>query len=263
VQSALQPRHGAPIAFDATLRAAAPYQLMRQVSALGGHDGGEELVSANAGSSPPTSPAHLAVRLAPYDLRFQRRHAPLGRLLLFVVDASGSMAGQRRIAMAKGAIEALLLDAYRRRDRVAMIAFRGMRAEVVLPPTNSVDLARRRSRDLPAGGTTPLAAALDLTHYVVTRYAGQGSNIAPVVVVLSDGRANVAADGADPWESALRAAARLRRLDLTAAVVDAGGAFDLGFTVALARSLGAPCFHLPLPPVGLPPTAIDAPVRWS
>jgi magnesium chelatase subunit D len=205
-----------------------------------------------------------AFHLTRHDLRFRRRQAPPGRLLLFVIDASGSMAGRRRIALAKGAIEALLLDAYRRRDRVAMIAFRGERAELVLPPTNSVDLARRRSRELAAGGRTPLAAGLDLAHDVVARHLDRGKGGAPVVVVLSDGRANVARDGADPWDSALRAAARLRRLDITAAVVDAGASFDLGFTAVLGQALGAPCFHLPPRAPGVPlPAPPVPPARWS
>src|SRR5207249_265723 len=102
-------------------------------------------------------------------------------------------------------------------------------------------------------------------HRVVTRHADLAGGGVPVVVVLSDGRANVALDGADPWDDALRAAARLRQLDVAAAVVDVGGAgFDLGLTAALARSLGAPCFHVSLPPAGVPvAAAATAPVRWS
>jgi magnesium chelatase subunit D len=206
---------------------------------------------------PLLSPA--AIHLTSQDLRFRRRLAPAGRLLLFVVDASRSMAGQRRIAFAKGAIEALLLDAYRRRDRVTMIAFRGSGAELVLPPTNSADLAHRRARDLSAGGRTPLAAALTLARRVVAGRADWAQGGAPIVIVLSDGRANVALDGGDPWDDAVRAAARLRQSDVVAAVVDVGGGFDLGITAALGQALGAPCFRLPL----LAPSPAAMPVRWS
>jgi magnesium chelatase subunit D len=192
------------------------------------------------------------------DLRFRRRQAPAGRLLLFVVDASGSMAGRRRIAYAKGAVEALLLDAYRRRDHVALIAFRGAGADLLLPPTNSVDLARRRLHALAASGRTPLAAALHLAHRVLTRERDRRAAALPALVLLSDGRANVPLAGGDPWADALRAADRVRQLDVPAVVVDAGSAgFDFGLTAALGQALAAPCFRMP------PASLLSPAERWS
>jgi magnesium chelatase subunit D len=93
----------------------------------------------------------------------------------------------------------------------------------------------------------------------VANYADRAQGGAPVVIVLSDGRANVALDGGDPWDDALRAAARLRQSDAVAGVVDVGSSFDLGITTALGQALGAPCFRLPL--LARSPSAM--PVRWS
>jgi len=96
----------------------------------------------------------------PSDLRYKVREMPAGGLTVFAVDASGSMAARRRMALAKGAVISLLLHAYQTREEVALIAFRGERAEVVLPPTRSVQLASSRLHVLPTGGRTPLALAL-------------------------------------------------------------------------------------------------------
>ena len=113
-----------------------------------------------------------------------------GSLILFVVDASGSMAALQRMEMVKGTVLALLRDAYQRRDEVGVIAFRGTEAKLLLPPTRSVDAAERQLRDLPTGGRTPLADALQLAAEVLSR-ASATSQAEPLLLVLSDGRANV------------------------------------------------------------------------
>ncbi|HEX2032672.1 MAG TPA: VWA domain-containing protein [Chloroflexota bacterium] len=216
------------VAFDATLRAAAPHQPSR--------------------SRPP------AVRLRPEDLRERIYAGKRGRLLLFVVDASGSMAARRGMALAKGAVQAVLQDAYRRRDQVGLIEFQGRTARLALPPTNSVELAHRRLRDLGAGGQTPLAAALALADSTLERWRGAGGAV-PTVILVTDGKANVGLSGlngvsgrhgpggvggGDPWHDALQAAGRLRRRGVPALVVDTEAArFDLGLTGALAQALGA------------------------
>jgi magnesium chelatase subunit D len=167
--------------------------------------------------------------------------------LLFVVDASGSMAARRRMTLARGVVRRILLDAYRRRDQVALIAFGGAGARLILPPTNSIDLAERRLAGLRSGGRTPLAAALLLAQQTLARQRGGASLaaplvtplVAPLVVLVSDGKANQAPDGADPWAAALRAAGRLRRDGVAAAVVDADqGPARLGLIPALAEALG-------------------------
>jgi magnesium chelatase subunit D len=117
-----------------------------------------------------------------------------GSLILFVVDASGSMAALQRMQAVKGAVMALLRDAYQRRDEVGVIAFRGTEAKLLLQPTRSVDAAERQLRELPTGGRTPLAHALQLAGDVLTRASG-ASRGEPLLIILSDGRANVGLDG--------------------------------------------------------------------
>jgi len=134
------------IAFDATIRAAAPYQKDRQ--------------------SPETK---VAFSIRKHDLQRKVRIKQTANLILFVVDASWSMAVAERMSAAKGAVLSLLTDAYKRRDRVGMIVFQKDRAQVVLPPTNSVELARRYLADIPIGGKTPLSAGLNLAHEVIKR----------------------------------------------------------------------------------------------
>ena len=137
-----------------------------------------------------------AVMIEPWDVREKVRETRTGSLILFVVDASGSMGAQRRMVAVKGAVLSLLLDAYQRRDRVALISFRGTRAELLLPPTNSVDLAQLYLRDLPTGGRTPLARGLYLALETLETERLKDRNVLPLVVLLSDGRANVGLDGA-------------------------------------------------------------------
>ncbi len=143
------------------------------------------------------------------------------------------MGAERRIEATKGAVLSLLTDAYQQRDRVALVAFRGERAETVLRPTGSVEVARARLAELPVGGTTPLAHALDTIHDLARR-----SDLSPVLVVITDGRAT--AGGDDPIAEAQRAAERLAALGAPALVVDTEDAMPrLGLAEELATTLGA------------------------
>jgi magnesium chelatase subunit D len=130
-------------------------------------------------------------QLLPADLRTKIRHARTGNLILFVVDASGSMGARKRMVAVKGAVLSLLLDAYQKRDRVGLIAFRGEGAELLVPPTNSVELADQRLRQLPTGGRTPLAAGLQLADRVLTSYLQKDAALTPLLVLVTDGRWNV------------------------------------------------------------------------
>ncbi|RYJ27087.1 ChlI [Streptomyces sp. L-9-10] len=174
------------------------------------------------------------------DLRQATREGREGNLVLFVVDASGSMAARRRMSAVKGAVLSLLLDAYQRRDKVGLITFRGKEAAVALPPTSSVDAAAARLESLPTGGRTPLAAGLLKAHDVLRVERMRDPARRPLLLVVTDGRATGArtADGADPVALAARAA-RLHASEGTASVVVdcESGPVRLGLAASLAADL--------------------------
>ena len=166
-----EPRGRARLDLVATLRAAAPWQPVRRREA-----------GARAQS--------IHVRSDDFHVRRLRQRA--GTTTVFVVDASGS-AALHRLSEAKGAVEMLLADCYVRRDQVAVLAFRGKGAEILLAPTRSLARAKRSLAGLPGGGGTPLAAGLDAAAALAESIGRRGQT--PVVVVLTDGRANIARDG--------------------------------------------------------------------
>ncbi len=175
------------------------------------------------------------------------REATAGNLVVLAVDTSGSMGATRRIEAATGACLGLLVDAYQRRDRVAVVTFRGDDAEVVLRPTGSVEVARQRLASVTTGGPTPLAAGIDAALQVALTAKDEA-----LLVVVSDGRATSAPDGADPVEAAMAAAERVRRAGIPAVVVDAEeGTTVLGIAHRLAEAMAAR--YVPL-------TAFDASV---
>lgn len=168
-----------------------------------------------------------------------------GNLILFVVDASGSMAALSRMQMVKGTVLSLLHDAYQRRDEVGVISFRGTQAEVLLPPTRNVDTAERRLRELPTGGRTPLAHALSLAHELLSRASGV-SRPEPLLIVMSDGRANVSLDGqGDPWRQSLECAQVLAKARIVGLVLDTeAGYLRTGRARELAAALGMQCLSV-------------------
>ncbi|MFL6057505.1 MAG: putative cobaltochelatase [Rubrobacteraceae bacterium] len=201
------------IALAATVRSAAPHQRAR---------GRDE--------------AGLVLRRE--DLRTNLREGREGNLVLFVVDASGSMAARSRMAAVKGAVLSLLTDAYQRRDKVGLVSFRGEEASVLLPPTSGVELAAYRLADLPTGGRTPLAAGLEKAAEILMRERTREKERRPLILVLTDGRTTA---GPDPRA----AAAVLRRLGISSVVVDTEeGYVRLGMAAALAEALGARCLRL-------------------
>ncbi|MBI4498179.1 MAG: magnesium chelatase subunit D family protein [Chloroflexi bacterium] len=211
------------LALDATLRAAAPWQVPRRVAQ-------------------PDGPA-LLVR--PSDIREKVRETRAGNLVLFVVDASGSMAARQRMVAVKGAVLSLLLDAYQKRDRVGLIAFRGEAASLVVPPTNSVELAERRLRILPTGGRTPLAHGLALALETIERCRATGWEWRPWLVLISDGRPNVPLYGTDPLVDAFRVAEHVRTRGIQTLAIDTEiGPIRLGRLRQLAEQLGASCLRL-------------------
>nr|WP_203661236.1 putative cobaltochelatase [Streptomyces sp. SID14446] len=195
----------------ATVQAAAPHQLARGRSGRG-----------------------LVVRRD--DLRQATREGREGNLVLFVVDASGSMAARQRMSAVKGAVLSLLLDAYQRRDKVGLVTFRGSAAEVALPPTSSVDAAAVRLESLPTGGRTPLSAGLLRAHEVLRVERLRDSARRPLVVVVTDGRAT---GGPEPVATAGRAARLFAAEGVASVVVDCeSGPVRLGLAGQLAGELG-------------------------
>ena len=189
-----------------------------------------------------------ALRVGASDLRSSLRRGRESNLIVLLLDTSGSMAARRRSAAVATAALSLLDDAYRRRDRVTLLTFRGSEATVVVPPTASVELAARRLRDLPVGGRTPLAAGLEAVRQLIRRESWRDPARRPIVVVITDGRATGAGPAAsgDPLAQARRAAAALARLRATSIVVDAEeGPVRLGLAADLARHLGADLVTIP------------------
>jgi Mg-chelatase subunit ChlD len=222
IQARPSPGDPSDLALDATLRAAAPHQKERRQ---------------------PGGPA-LAIRGEDYQRKVRVRRA--ANLVLFVVDASWSMAVAERMQATKGAVMSLLTDAYQRRDRVGLVVFQKNDARLVLPPTNSVELARRALADIPVGGKTPLAAGLQLAYEVITREMRQHPDLMPLMVLLTDGAGNV---------SHRQPAARSRRpiawrelfpqAHIRSVVINMEHeAFDQGYAQALADHLGGPCYTL-------------------
>ncbi|MET9577900.1 putative cobaltochelatase [Streptomyces massasporeus] len=170
------------------------------------------------------------------DLRQATREGREGNLVLFVVDASGSMAARQRMSAVKGAVLSLLLDAYQRRDKVGLVTFRGTEADVALPPTSSVDAAAARLETLPTGGRTPLAAGLLRAHDVLRVERLRDPARRPLVVLVTDGRAT---GGPEPVALAGRAARLFAADGVASVVVDCeSGPVRLGLAGQLAGELG-------------------------
>jgi len=180
--------------------------------------------------------------VAPDDVRHAIREGREGNLVIFVVDASGSMAARDRMSAVTGATLSLLRDAYQRRDKVAVITFRGADARVLLPPTSSVHVASRRLARFDTGGKTPLAQGLLAARDVVLREKARDRARRPLVVVLTDGRAT---GGPDPLGRTRAAAALLVTENTAAVVVDCETSFvRLGLAQQLAGQLGAQAVQL-------------------
>ncbi len=215
------PRSDARLNVIETLRAAAPWQKLRRRQ------------------------AGLRVRISAEDFRVTRYRQRAQTLTIFAVDASGSSA-LHRLAEAKGAVELLLAECYVRRDQVAVIAFRGRAAAVVLPPTRSLVRAKRSLADLAGGGGTPLAAAVDLAAALADQARRRGET--PTIVMLTDGRANVLRNGSGGREAAhaeaLRASVAIRASNVRALLIDTSPRAN-PLAGDLARAMNAEYIALP------------------
>lgn len=160
------------------------------------------------------------VVIFPEDLRYRSRERKTGHLVVFLVDASGSMGVQRRMEAVKGAVVSLLIDCYQKRDKVSVLVFRKDCAEVVLPPTSSVELAHKKLKDLPTGGKTPLPLGLLETYKLIKSFHLKYPQTRVLLICFSDGKANVPIRrGENPLTEARRIAAEISNLDYVDTVI--------------------------------------------
>jgi magnesium chelatase subunit D len=208
------------IAFDATMRAAAPYQKTREKNGL-------------------------TLVIEKSDIREKIREKRTGSTILFIVDASGSMGARQRMKAVKGAILSLLNDAYQKRDRVGMVAFRKDSAQLLLGITRSVDLAQKSLIELPTGGKTPLAGGLVRGYEILRAAKLKDPEMIPLIVLVSDGRANVSLNGRSPVEDALDVAGKIAAAGIQAMVIDTEKDFvKLGLAAQIAESMNAQYYKI-------------------
>ncbi|MBN1484539.1 MAG: putative cobaltochelatase [Chloroflexia bacterium] len=208
------------LALDASLRAAAPFQGRRERNGR-------------------------AIALRPWDLCQKVRLRRARNVILFVVDASWSMAAEARMEATKGAILSLLLDAYQRRDRVGLVVFQRESARLLLTPTNSVDLARQRLENLPTGGKTPLSEGLLLAYQVLEQIRHQDREAMPLLVLLTDGQGNVSMTDLPPQEEARRVARQIGRRGIRCVVIDTEHEqFNRGLARQIADAAQGEYYHL-------------------
>jgi Mg-chelatase subunit ChlD len=208
------------IALDATIRRAALEQVERE-------------------SAPGT------LTILPQDVQKKVRVRRAANLILFVVDASWSMAGAQRMEATKGAILSLLVDAYQKRDRVGLVVFQKEEARLVLPFTASVELAEGALRHLPVGGKTPLSAGLMLAYRAFHRELRLHPEAMPLMILLTDGAGNVSLTETPPQEEAHKIADLIHKAGIHAVVINMEHeAYDRGLAQNLAQALGGPCYCL-------------------
>ncbi len=241
------------LAFDATLRAAAVHQKQRR-EALGSEtgDGGRRTaenpspvaVPQTSASEPPRPPSPKFL-VRKQDLHKKIRVRRAANLILFVVDASWSMAVAERMLATKGAIMSLLTDAYQRRDRVGLVVFQKNTATLILSPTSSVDLAQKALQEIPVGGKTPLTAGLALSLAVIKREKNLHPEVMPLMIILTDGAGNVSMGNLPPQVEAHKVANQIRDDHIRSVVINMEHvAFDQGLARKLAENLDANCLSL-------------------
>ena len=202
------------VALDATLRAAAPRQKSREKNGL-------------------------ALSIKPCDVRQKRREHRIGNTIFFAVDASGSMGAQKRMIETKNAILSLLYDAYQKRDRVALTAFRKDNAEILLPVTRSIDLAQKRLQELPTGGRTPLAKGLMLALQMIYSEKIKDKDMIPLLILITDGKVNDRNSEA-PYKDVINISKEAAKKNIPGIVIDTeSSAFPLGIAKEIAEHMNA------------------------
>ncbi len=207
------------IAFDATVRASAIHQRHRKKNSKVGH----------------------ALIIKKEDLREKVRQSKVSTLIVLTVDASGSMGVMNRMEAAKGAVFSLLVDAYQRRDRIAMVAFRGKGGHLLLPPTSGVELAKKLLVNLPTGGKTPLAAGVMKAISLIKNEKRKDPTVVPMLVLISDGRSNISiVEGADPMAEIEKLGTLAQEEGIYSIIIDSestGKNKFTGFTFEFARDI--------------------------
>jgi len=224
IQSKPSPNDAGDLAFDATLRAAAPYQSTR-----------DDIKQEN----------DVAFAIRGDDFQKKVRVKKTANLILFLVDGSWSMAVAERMQATKGAILSLLTDAYQRRDRVGLVVFQKDRATLVLAPTNSVLLAQRALASIPVGGKTPLAAGLQMAYEVIKREKTLHPDVQPLLIVLTDGAGNVAMGKRTVQAEIDDLAGHFQAEKIHSVVINMEHKiFDQGLAKDLADKMGAVCYTM-------------------
>lgn len=220
IKATMKKEKNSTLAFDATLKTALPYQRWREHK-------------------------HLKVVIKSTDFRFKVKEKRTGCTLLFVVDASGSMGTKQRMRIVKGTILSMLNDAYQKRDKVGMIAFRKDQAELILGITKSVERAQKELANIPTGGKTPLAAGLYAAYDLLKHYKMKEPDAIPLLILVSDGKANVAFNTGNPVEDALHTARMIKNEGIQALVVDTESGFiQLGIGKKIAQEMDAQYYKL-------------------
>ncbi len=218
-----QKRKNDDLAIDATIRAAAPHQTRRQKNGM-------------------------AIAIKDSDIREKVRQKKISNLLIFVVDASGSMGAVRRMTEAKAAVLSLLKDAYVKRDKVGMVTFSGEGAQVVLPPTRSTERGYRLLEDIKTGGKTPLNAGIEKGLRVIENQLRQNPDIMPMLIVITDGRGNLSIDSSKkPSEELLEIGemvSKEKRLDTMVIDIENNSMMSFGIAGKLAKAMNAKYYRL-------------------
>ncbi|MHA4989144.1 VWA domain-containing protein [Cetobacterium somerae] len=208
------------LAFDATLRAAAPYQ---------------KILEKNG----------MAVIIKKEHIREKVREKRIGTSILFVVDASGSMGAHERMKDVKGAIFSLLKDAYEKRDRIGLVAFRKDSAEELLPMTRSIELANKKLKDLPVGGKTPLHKGLEKSYTILQNEKKKNKNVIPVLVLVTDGKISVKENSENVFTNLLKFCEHIREAKIKVIVVDSEkGRIKLNMAKEISEKLGGKYYRL-------------------
>lgn len=208
------------LAFDATLRAAAPYQKLREKNGL-------------------------AVSIHRQDIKVKVREKRIGNTILFLLDTSGSMGLHKRMSETKAAVFELLKESYKKRDTVGLMSFNWHGASLILQPTRSLDLAHKCLKDTKVGGKTPLSLGMQKATELMKAMMRKNGDIVPVIIIISDGRANYDISSCKPWENALQIANKISAEPIRFIVVDTEvGFIRLGMAKKIAKALHAEYFFL-------------------